>query len=79
MPKTTKECIQTVEKQLGLAFGGFEAELSVCGEEICRNIPFEEKRDMVIRIREAAEAIEDLYEQLDDMRAEARMMEEVSE
>ena len=79
MPKTTEECIKTVEKQIELALGGFEAKIYMCSEEISYNVPVDEKRESIFSVFRAAEAIADLYEQLDDMREEMKMMSEVSQ
>ena len=77
MPKTTEECIRTVEKQIEIALGGYEAVVSICSSDLVRNsITEEEIREMLREIGAATEALEDLYEQLDDMRAEALMMKE---
>ena len=77
MAKTMEECIRTVEKQIELALGGYEAVVSICSSDLVRNsITEEEIREMLREIGAATEALEDLYEQLDDMRAEALMMKE---
>ena len=80
MPKTTEECIRTVEKKIELALGGYEAVVSLCASDLSVSKCTEEEiRQMLKDVKEATEAIEELYEELDDMREEAGMLAEVSQ
>ena len=80
MPKTMEECIRLVEKQIELALCGYESVVSICASDLAANSTTEEDvRTMMRNIGAATEALGDLYDQLDDMRAEARMMAEVSQ
>ena len=80
MPKTTEECIRTLEKQIELALCGYESVVSICASDLGTNSTTEEDvKEMMRNIGAATEALEDLYDQLDDMRSEARMMSEVSQ
>ena len=80
MPKTMEECIRTVEKQIELALCGYEAEVSICASDLtAKSTTEEDVREMMRNIGAATEAIEDLYDRLDDMRSEAGMMSEVSQ
>ena len=79
MPKTMEECIRTLEKQIEFALGGYEAVVSLCTSDLSVSKCTEEEiRQMLKDVKEATEAIEDLYEQLDDMREAAGMLAEVS-
>lgn len=77
MPKTMKECIATVEKQIELALSGFQTELDAAGVYLEDDLSLGEKRKIVANLHEATEAIDDLFEQLCDMRSEEQMMKEV--
>ena len=80
MPKTMEECIRTVEKQIELAWRGYAAELSICASDLgMASVKEDDVRKMLREIGAATEALGDLYDQLDDMRAEVRMMAEVSQ
>ena len=75
MPKTIDECIETVENQIKLALDGLGGEAGFLTMVLEENTPIDEKRSQVVSVRKAAEAIEDLFEQLDDMRIEKEFIE----
>ena len=80
MPKTMEECIRTLEKQIELALCGYEVVVSICASALeMKSTTEEDVREMMRNIGAATEALEDLYDQLDDMRSEAGMMAEVSQ
>lgn len=74
MPKTMKECIRTVEKQIEFAIGGFASEIEDCCGELESSASIDKYKETLERIRIAVDAMEDLYEQLEDMREEEKMM-----
>ena len=76
MPKTWKECILTVEKQIELAIIGLQTEIGITETYLEDDLSLEEKREILAELRSEVEAIEDLFEQLDDMKDQARVIAE---
>lgn len=76
MPKTWKECIRTVEKQVELAIVGLQTEIGITETYLEDDLSLEEKREILAELRSEVEAIEDLFEQLDDMKDQARVIAE---
>ena len=77
MPKKMKECIRLVEKQIEFAIYGFALELEDCRAKLESQASIDKQKETLERIRIAVDAMEDLYDQLEDMREEEKLMEQI--
>lgn len=79
MSMTAAECVKMIEKQIDFALLGFCAEVEELSDDLKESSSLQESYDTVIQIRAAVDAMEDMFEQLADVTAEAKMMSEMEE
>lgn len=77
MSMTSEECIKMIEKQVAFALLGFCAEVEELAEDLKESDSLLESYDTVRHIRAAVDAMEDMFEQLEDVKADARMVAEM--
>ena len=77
MSMTYTECIKMIEKQVEFALLGFVAEIEDLAEDLKEGDSLAEDFDTVRQIRAAVDAMEDMFEQLEDAIAEAKLMSEL--
>ncbi len=77
MSMTAAECVKMIEKQIDFALLGFCAEVEELSDDLKESDSLQESYDTVIQIRAAVDAMEDMFEQLADVTAEAKMISEM--
>ena len=74
---SAEECIKMIEKQVEFALLGFVAEIEELAEDLKESDSLAESAETLVQIKNAVDAMEDMFEQLEDVRAEAEMITEM--
>lgn len=77
MSMSAEECIKMIEKQVEFALLGFVAEIEELAEDLKESDSLAESAETLVQIKNAVDAMEDMFEQLEDVRAEAEMITEM--
>lgn len=77
MSMSAEECIKMIEKQVEFALLGFVAEIEELAEDLNESDSLAESAETLVQIKNAVDAMEDMFEQLEDVRVEAEMITEM--
>ena len=77
MSMSAEECIKMIEKQVEFALLGFVAEIEELAEDLKESDSLAESAETLVQIKNAVDAMEDMFGQLEDVRAEAEMITEM--